>query len=402
MGIKLSSHFKQSQSDSRHMGVNQRIEEFAIVPSARHAFLSRTSIVRLTIVCVLVMSISGCFVVEFLLTKQIAHVSVSPTGNEVAFVQFPNRVRVKSLVNGDEDICTIRVPLMTEEVHFTSDGTMVAVDQPEFSVTPSEGSVKRTLALYKVNTCELARKIPLQGLEDTTALAFARDGSFFLRSSEQSGTSNVQLDLMDSETGDSIASWSYPDTHPISFALSGDNTLVLVGMAQHRPPTEERQIQEEHIGKAVLIQVPTGEIVNEWVEHEDLGIRAVAISADASTIAFKYYDGTLKTTHLPTGNSQTISSPMQEVEALLTTIDSISESDKLLVTPDGNFLFSYSFLDFETMYAYRMSSGEQVHEFVYEDDIGDFDIDPFGQMLVVGTDGGEINVTDLGPILNDN
>ena len=384
------------------MNVAQRSEYFPEVNHAGSSFLGRIAVVRLAIVGVLLMPISGCFVVELLLGKQIVHISVSPSGGEIAYVQFPNLVIVKSLDNGDEDICKIRVPLMTEEVHFTSDGAMVAVDQPEFSVTSSEASVGRVVALYEVNTCELAREIPLQGLEDTTALAFSSDGSFLLRSSEQSDASHVQLDLMDGDMGDSIASWTYPNTHPISFALSGDNTLALVGMAQHLSPTEEGEVSDEHIGKAVLIQVPTGEIVREWVENENLGIRAVAISADGSTIAFKYYDGTLKTTHLPTGDTQTLQSTAQEFEAMLSTFDAFSRFEKLLLSPTGAYVYSHSLFDSERVLMHEVSSREKVHEFVYEEDLGDFEISPNGQTLVVGTEGGEIKVTDLIPILERN
>lgn len=363
---------------------------------ARQIGLSHSAILRLSVVAILLIPVSGCFVVEFMLSEQIAYISVSPSGNEVAYLQFPNLVRVKSLDNESEDLCQLRVPLASEAVHFTSHGAMLAVDQPDIAGPFAVGDVNRTIAVYDVNSCELAREIPLPGLQTTTALAFSSDGSFLLRSSEQSGSSDVQLDLIEAESGESIKQWTYPDTHPISFALSGDNSLVLLGMAQHKAPNDEGEVPFDHIGKVVLMRMPTGEVVREWVESETLGIRAVAISADGTRIALKFYDGTIKATHLPTGESKTLQLPIQEVEASLATADSLSGLNKILLSPSGSVVFVPSLLRAWKLYAFHVESGERVKEFVYEAVIGDIAVTSDGKRLVVGTDAGEIKIEDLG------
>ena len=363
----------------------------------RETGLCRCAILRLSVVAILLIPVSGCFVVEFMLTKQIANVSLSPSGNEVAFLQFPNSVKVKSLDIEDEVLCQLRVPLMSERVHFTFHGLMFAVDQPDISDNIfSLGDVTRSIGFYDVATCELTREISLPGLLVTTALAFSSDGSFLLRSSEQSGSSDAQLDLIDVDTGESIEQWTYPNTHPISFALSGDDSLVLVGMAQHRAPNDEGQAPLDHIGKVALIRMPTGELVREWVESETLGIRAVAISADGTTIALKFYDGTIRVTHLPTGEFNTLETPMKEVEEHLANVDALSIFEKLLLTPNGSVVFVQSALHAKSLYAFHVESGEQLRGFFYEADIGDFEITSDGTRLVVGTDAGEIKIEDLG------
>ena len=359
--------------------------------------LCRSAILRLAVAAILLIPLSGCFVIEFMLTKQIANVSLSPSGDEVAFLQFPNSVKVKSLDIDGDVLCQLRVPLMSERVHFTFHGLMFAVDQPDISDNIfSLGDVTRSIGFYDASSCELAREFPLPGLLTTTALAFSSDGSLLLRSSEQSDSSDVQLDLIDVDTGESIEQWTYPNTHPISFALSGDDSLVLVGMAQHKAPNDEGQVPRDHIGKLALIQMPTGEVVREWVESETLGIRSVAISADGTTVAFKFYDGTLKVTHLPTGESQTLDTPTKEVEKHLATVDALTMFEKLLLTPDGSVVFVQSALHAESLYAFRVDAGEMLREFFYEADIGDFEITPDGTRLVVGTDAGNIKIEDLG------
>lgn len=362
----------------------------------RQIGLCRSTILRLSVVAILLIPVSGCFVVEFMLTKQIANVSLSPSGNEVAYLQFPNSVKVKSLVTEGEVLCQCFVPLMSERVHFTFHGSMFAVDQPDIADDLlAMGDVTRSIGFYEVSTCELTREIPLPGLLSTTALAFSSDGSFLLRSSEQSGSSDVQLDLIDVDTGESIEQWTYPNTHPISFALSGDDSLVLVGMAQHKAPNDEGQVPRDHIGKLALIQMPKGEVVREWVESETLGIRSVAISTDGTTIALKFYDGTIKVTHLPTSESNTLETPTKEVEEHLATVDALTMFEKLLLTPNGSVVFVQSALHAESLYAFRVDSGELLREFFYEADIGDFEITPDGTRLIVGTDAGEIKVENL-------
>lgn len=364
---------------------------------ARQIVLCHSAILRLSVVAILLIPLSGCFVVEFMLTKQIANVSLSPSGNEVAFLQFPNQVSVKSLDIEGEFLCQLRVPLMSERVHFTFHGMMFAVDQPDMADHLfALGDVTRSIAFYDVNSCELTREMPLPGLQTTTALAFSNDGSFLLRSSEQSGSSDVRLDLIDVESGESIKQWTYLSTHPISFALSGDDSLVFLGMAQHKAPNVEGEVPRDHIGKVALMRMPTGELVREWVESDTLGIRAVAISADGTTIALKFYDGTIKVTHLPTGESNTLETPTKEVEESLATVDALTVFEKLLLTPDGSVVFVQSALHAESLYAFRVDSGEQVKEYEYEDDIGDFAITSDGKRLVVGTEAGEIKIEELG------
>ena len=364
---------------------------------SRQLGLCRSTILRLSVVAILLIPVSGCFVVEFMLSKQIANVSLSPSGNEAVFLQFPNSVKVKSLDIKGEVLCQLRVPLMSERVHFTFHGLMFAVDQPDIADDLSSlGDVTRSIGFYDVNTCKLTREIPLPGLLITTALAFASDGSFLLRSSEQSGSNDAKLDLIDIDTGESIKQWTYSNTHPISFALSGDDSLVLVGMAQHKAPNDEGQMPPDHIGKVALIRMPTGEVVREWVESETLGIRTVAISADATTIALKFYDGTIRVTHLPTGESKTLETPTKEVEEHLATVDDLSVFEKLLLAPNGSVVFVQSALHADTLYAFHVESGEQLREFFYEADIGDFEITSDGTRLVVGTDAGEIKIEHLG------
>lgn len=363
----------------------------------RQIGLSRRAILRLSIAAILLIPVSGCFVVEFMLSKQIANISISPSGDEVAFLQFPNQVKVKSLDIEGEVLCQLRVPLMSERAHFTFHGLILAVDQPDIADNPfALGDVDRTIAFYDVSACELTREIPLPGLQTTTALAFSSDGSFLLRSSEQSGSSDVQLDLIDGDSGESIKQWTYPNTHPISFALSGDDSLVFLGMAQHKAPSDEGEEPPDHIGKVALMRMPSGELVREWVESDTLGIRAVAISADGTTIALKFYDGTIKVTHLPTGESNTLETPTKEVEEILATVDALTVFEKLLLTPNGSVVFVQSALHAESLYAFRVDSGEHVKEYVYEDDIGDFAVTSDGKRLVVGTDAGEIKIEDLG------
>lgn len=366
--------------------------------NAKHVRSHYSAIVRLAVVVIVLIPLAGCFVVELMMSKQIDHISISPSSNEIAFLQFPNQVRVKSLDNDGEDKCKLRVPLNTEEVHYTSHGAMLAVDQPVLGEAFAVGEVNRSIAVYDVSTCRLTRQFALAGLEKTNALAFSRDGSFLLRSSQESGNLDMQLDLIDVDTGESIERWTYPNTHPISFALSGDDSLVLVGMAQHKAPDDEGEVPPDHIGRAVLIRAPTGEVIREWVESETLGIRAVAISSDGTTIAFKLYDGTIKTTRLASGEVQTLQTPMQIVEAHLTTVDGISSWEKLILSPSGSLLFTYSVIHADTVYAFDVDSGEQVKEFVYEEDIGDFAITSDGKRLVVGTEAGEIEIEDLDPI----
>lgn len=375
------------------------IEDLIRMNNAKHVRSHYSAIVRLAVVVILLIPLTGCFVVELMMSKQIDHISISPSSNEIAFLQFPNQVRVKSLDNDGEDKCKLRVPLNTEEVHYTSHGAMLAVDQPVNGDAFGVGNVNRMIAIYDVSTCERARHFQLVGLDTTTALAFSRDGSFLLRSSQESGNSDPQLDLIDGNTGDSIEQWTYPDTHPISFALSGDDSLVLVGMAQHKAPEDDGVVPPDHIGKAVLMRIPTGEVVREWVESETLGIRAVAISSDGTTIAFKLYDGTIKTTHLPTGAMQTLLTPMQGVEAHLKTFDGLSTWEKLVLSPSGSLLFTYSVIHADTVYGFDVDSGELVKEYVYEEDIGDFAITSDGKRLVVGTEAGEIEIENLAPLM---
>lgn len=363
---------------------------------ARETGLCRNAILRLSVVAILLIPVSGCFIVEFILSEQIANVSVSPSGNEVAFLQFPNQVKVKSLDTKGEVLCQLRVPLASEEVHFTFRGLMLAVDQPDIADDPfALGDVNRTIAFYDVSACELAREFSLPGLQSTTALAFSSDGNFLLRSSEQSGSSDVQLDLIDVDSGESIERWTYHNTHPISFALAGDDSLVLVGMAQHKAQNDEGEVPLDHIGKVVLMRIPTGEVVREWIESETLGIRTVAISADGTRIALKFYDGSLKVTHLPTGESQTLLKPEQDVENRL----SASPYEKLLFSANGSVLFEQSVLHAGRLYAFLADSGEPLKEFVYEAVISDFEISPDGKRLVVGTDAGEIKIEDLGLLI---
>lgn len=353
------------------------------------------AILHLSIVAMLLIPISGCSVVEFLLSERIHHISISPSGNEVAFLQFPNHVKVRSLDDEGEDLCQLRVPLTSGEVHFAFHGMLLAVDQPETVDLFAVDDVNRTVAIYDVSVCELVRESPLPGLQTTTSLAFSSDGNFILRSSQQSSASEVQLHLIDAESGESIEQWSYPNSHPISFALSGDDSLVLIGLAQHKNPNDEGEVPLDHIGKAVLMRMPTGEVVREWVESETVGIRAVAISPDGTRIALKLYDGSLKVTHLPTGESQILLTPAQDVEDRL----SASPYEKLLFSPNGSVLFEQSVLHAGRLYAFLVDSGEPLKEFVYEAVIGDFEISSDGKRLVVGTEAGEIKTEDLGLLI---
>jgi WD40 repeat protein len=147
--------------------------------------------------------------------------------------------------------------------------------------------------------------------------------------------------------------------------------------------------------------MPTGEVVREWVESETLGILAVAISADGTTIALKLYDGTIKVSHLPTGESHTLQTSLQESEAILKTVDSARRFEKLVFSSSGSVLFVSSVLHARKLHAFLVDSGEKVKEFVYETGIGDYEITRDGKLLVVGTKAGEIEVESLESLLEN-
>lgn len=317
---------------------------------------------------------------------QIYLVDIAPNGEEVAARHSFDFVTTRN-ISTNEEICSWNTSLKTQAPHYTHDGELLLLDR--WSEPPSTWfGYSHEFVFFDTETCKRLRKFLVKGLNVTGSIEFSRNGKHILRSSLDCDNGVVQIQQIESDTGKSVREWTYSGSNlcnvPLSsrrVALSGDGTTLAIGLSQHTSEEHEEEVGDNHLGRVILIDLVSGEVVRDWIESDTVGIGTVDISFDAKILVIGFRDGTVKSLHIP---SDTFKSIVKHSSSVV----------ELIISPGDELVFSSSTEEAERLVAHRLDTGEQVHEFVFDARIHDFDISRDGETLVVGT-GSVIEVVNL-------
>lgn len=318
---------------------------------------------------------------------QIYWVDIAPNGEEVAARHSFDFVTTRS-VSTNEELCSWNTNWRTQEPLYTPSGELLLMDRLNSNPLTSLFGYSREFVFFDTKTCERVREFAVKGLNLTHSIEFSRNGEHILRSSVDCDKEVVQIQKIDSETGNIVHQWAYSQSYmcsaPLSsrsVALSGDGTTLVIGLSQRRSEEGAEVDRVDHHGRVILIDFESGEVVRDWIESDTVGISTLDISFDGKILVLGSRDGTVQTLHIPSDTSKSIARHSSSV-------------DKLVISPSDELVFSWSTEEAERLVAHRLDTGEQVHEFQFAATIHDFGISPDGETLVVGT-GSIIEVVNL-------
>ena len=317
---------------------------------------------------------------------QVYLVDIAPNGEEVAALHRFDFVTTRN-IRANEELCSWNTNWQTQEPLYTPNGEFLLMDRSNDNLMSLFG-YSRKFVFFDTETCERSLEFVVKGLDLTLSIEFSRNGKHIVRSSAECDEDVVQIQQIESGTGNLVRDWTFSCSHPCSaqissrrVALSGDGTALAIGLSQNRSEEEAEGDQDIHLGRVILIDFVSGEVVKDWIESDIVGIGSVDISFDAKILALGFHDGTVKAFHVPSDTSKSI-------------VEHSSNVAILMISPDDQLVFSKSAEEAERLVAHRLDTGELVHEFQFASTIHDFDVSPDGNTLVVGT-GSDIETVNL-------
>ena len=332
-------------------------------------------------------------------------VDIASNTDQIAARHYPHFVTI-SAVDSREEKCEWFSNYSTREPIFTPSGELLLVDRYHDVLMDLIG-YHSEFVFYDTKTCKKVRSYSVAGEGNTYSLEFSNNGEYLVRGSADMHKYKAHVQKIESSTGKIIGEWNYEHSHSPSVALSGDGSILAIGLAQHKNKEDteggledhigtgnwERHshrighatkgVLDEHVGRVILVDFTSGEVVRDWVESEATGIASVDASSDGEILAVGFRDGMAKILRWRTETPATI---VQHTETV----------DKIMISPDDNLVFLMSSRDASRLVAHRLDSGEQVHEFEIEGSIGDFDISKDSKTLVIGSTRNNIEIVDLG------
>ena len=318
---------------------------------------------------------------------QIYSVDIAPNGEEVATLHSFDYVTTRN-ISTNEVLCSWNTNWRTQTPHYSHNGDLLLMDRLAKPPVTLFG-YSHEFVFFDTKTCKQIRKFLVKELLVTHSIEFSRNGKHILRSAVDSDKGVVQIQKIELETGKLVRQWTYSNSYPpnialsgsVGVALSGDGTTLAVGLSQHESEKDAEGDRDNHLGRVILTDFVSGEVVKDWLESDTVGIGAVDLSFDAKILVLGFRDGIVKTLHLPSDTSKSI-------------VKHSSSVVKLMISPGDQLVFSSSAEDAERLVAHRLDTGELVHEFQFGATIHDFDISRDGETLIVGT-GGVIEVVKL-------
>ncbi|MCY3884191.1 MAG: hypothetical protein OXG24_04665 [Gammaproteobacteria bacterium] len=307
-------------------------------------------------------------------------VNFSPNTEHIAARHYPNFVTT-STVDSREEKCEWFTNYSSREPIFTPSGELLLIDRFHDVLMELIG-YHSEFVFYDVETCKKVRSYAVAGKGGTYSLEFSNGGEYLVRGAADTDRNIAHIQQIESDTGQIIREWNYENSHGPSVALSSDESLLAIGLAQHKNKEDAERDLDRHIGRVILVDFTSGEVIGDWIESETNGIAAVDTSSDGELLALGFRDGTVKVLHWRSETPTTITQLVGVV-------------DKLMISPDDSVVFFRSREDGKRLFAYRLDSGEQVHEFEFDGPIHDFDISADSETLVVGSTRNTIKIVDL-------
>lgn len=307
-------------------------------------------------------------------------VNISPNTEQIAARHYPNFVTT-STVDSREDKCKWFVNYSWREPIFTPNGEQLLIDRFHDVLMDLIG-YSSEFVFYDIKTCKRVRSYAVAGKGGTYSLEFSNAGRYLVRGSSDSHKHKAHVQQIESDTGQIVREWNYESSHGPSVALSSDGSLLAIGLAQHKNMEDAEGDLDHHIGRVILVDFTSGEVIRDWIESETNGIAAVDTSSDGELLALGFRDGTVKVLHWRSETPTTIT----QLEGVV---------DKLMISPDDRVVFFRSLEDGKSLFAYRLDSGEQMHEIEFDGPIHDFDISADSETLVVGSTRNTIKIVDL-------
>ena len=317
---------------------------------------------------------------------QVYFVDIAPNREEVAAKHSWDFVTTRN-ISTNEELCSWNTNWRTHIPLYTPDGEFLLMDRLNSDILTSLFGYSHEFVFFDTKTCKRIREFVIKGIKWTHSIEFSRNGKHILRSSLDTDKGVVQIQQLESETGKSVRQWPYSTSHagsdPLfeSVALSGDGTTLVIGLSQHRSEEDAEGDGDNHLGRVILIDFVSGEVVKDWIESDIVGIASADISFDGKTVVLGFRDGTVKTLHIPSDTSKSIVKYSASVE-------------RLMISPDEKLVFFWSSEEANRLVAHRLDTGEQVHEFRFPTTIHDFDVSRDGKTLVMGA-GSVIEVVNL-------
>ena len=306
-------------------------------------------------------------------------VNIAPNTEEIAARHYPYSVTT-SRVDTREEKCRWNTSWETIEPLFTPDGENLLIDRYN-NVFMDLVGFHSEFVFYDATTCRKVRSFAVAGLDVTQSLEFSNDGRYLVRASSEMHQFKAQVQQIESDTGKTFREWNYTESHSPNVGLSSDGTLLVIGLAQHKNKEDAEGDVDEHIGRVILVDFTSGDVIRDWIESETNGIASVDASSNGDVIALGFRDGTAKVLQW-------------RLEAPATIVQHTGVVDKLMISPDDSLVFLRSSKDAKRLVAHQLGSGEQIHEFEFEGPIHDFDISSDSKTLVVGA-GSTIEIVDL-------
>lgn len=319
-------------------------------------------------------------------SAQVYYVDVAPNGEEVAAKHSWDFVTTRN-ISTNEELCSWNTNWNTQlPIYYSPDGEFLLMNRVKYSLTSLFG-YSHEFVFFDTKTCERIRKYEVKGIKLTDSIEFSSNGKHIVRSSSDLDRGVVQIQKLKSESGKQVRKWTYSTSRlgsdPLfeGVALSGDGTTLLIGLSQHRSEEDAEGDGDRHLGRVILIDFESGEVVKDWIESDTVGIVSADISFDGNTGVLGFRDGTVKTLDIPSDTSKAIVKYSASVE-------------RLMISPDEELVFFWSSEERDRLVAHQLDTGERVHEFRFSTTVHDFDVSPDSQTLVVGA-GSAIRVVNL-------
>lgn len=323
-------------------------------------------------------------------------VNIAPNTEEIAARHYPYSITTSS-VDTREEKCRWNTSWETIEPLFTPDGENLLIDRYN-NVFMDLVGFHSEFVFYDATTCRKVRSFAVSGLDVTHSLEFSNDGRYLVRASSEMYKFKAQVQQIESDTGKIFREWNYTESHSPNVGLSSDGSLLVIGLSQHKNEEDteshlgdhlaEHKNREdaegdvdEHIGRVILVDFTSGDVIRDWIESETNGIASVDVSSNGDVIALGFRDGVAKVLQW-------------RLEAPATIVQHTGVVDKLMISPDDSLVFLRSSKDAKRLVAHQLDSGEQMHEFEFEGPIHDFDISSDSKTLVVGA-GSTTEILDL-------
>lgn len=307
-------------------------------------------------------------------------VNISPNTEQIAARHYPNFVTT-STVDSREAKCEWFTNYSSREPIFTPSGEHLLIDRFHDVLMDLIG-YSSEFVFYEIETCKRVRSYAVAGKGGTYSLEFSNGGEYLVRGAADTVRNIAHVQQIKSDTGKIIREWNYENSHGPSVALSSDGAILAIGLAQHKNKEDAEGDLDRHIGRIILVAFTSGEVIRDWIESEINGVASVDASSDGELLAVGFRDGTVKVVQWRS-------------EAPTTITQLVGIVDKLMISHDDSLVFFGSREDGKRLVAYRLDSGEQVHEFEFDGPIHDFDISADSETLVVGSTRNTIKIVDL-------